>query len=420
MTKARRIVLMLWDGGGVVPPEMELAGELIKAGHDVCVLGDPTIEAEACAAGCSFRPWTSAPHRTTRDRSADILTDYAAKSRRTYLKETLGGYLYQPGLEWTADALAAIDAHRADLVLSDCMIPWGVLAAEVRALPSAALFTMPYMVPTPGMRPSGAAMLRVPGPLEGARDAMLRWLFEKVFDGFVPHVNRVRTHHGLTPVAHTFDQLRKAKAKIVFTSRVFDHGGQGAPNDVHWIGPRLGDPTWCAPWTSPWPADDQRPLVLVGMSSTFQNHVELLRRLVEVLASLPVRGLVTLGPTVRVDEVPARGDVAVVPSVPHAQVLPSTSVLVTHAGHGTTIKGLAAGVPMLCLPLGRDQNDNAARVAALGAGLSLSPKSSTDELRAALRRLLEQPAFRDAARHAAAAIGRREGERNATEIVASL
>lgn len=56
MTKARRIVLMLWDGGGVVPPEMELAGELIKLGHDVCVLGDPTIEAEARAAGCSFRP----------------------------------------------------------------------------------------------------------------------------------------------------------------------------------------------------------------------------------------------------------------------------------------------------------------------------------------------------------------------------
>lgn len=420
MKKARRIVLMLWDGGGVVPPEMELAGELTKLGHDVCVLGDPTIEEEARAAGCSFRPWTSAPHRTSRDRSADILRDYATKSKRTYLKEVLGGYLYEPGMAWTADALAAIDAHKADLVLSDSMIPWGVLAAEVRGLASAALFTMPYSVPTKGMRPSGAAMLRVPGSLEGARDAMLRWLFEKVFDGFVPHVNRVRTHHGLTPVAHTFDQLRLAKAKIVFTSRVFDHGGVGAPDDVHWIGPRLGDPTWCAPWTSPWPKEDARPLVLVGMSSTFQDHVGLLQRLVDVLAGLPVRGLVTLGPTVRQDEVVARGDVVVVPSVPHAQVLPHTSVLITHAGHGTTIKGLAAGVPMLCLPLGRDQGDNAARVAALGAGLSKSPKSSADELRAALMRLLEDRAFREAAGRAAAAIARREGERDAAEVLAAL
>ena len=41
--------------------------------------------------------------------------------------------------------------------------------------------------------------------------------------------------------------------------------------------------------------------------------------------------------------------------------------VVTHAGHGTVLKTLAAGVPMVCMPMGRDQKDNTVRVLRLGA-----------------------------------------------------
>lgn len=420
MTRGRRIVLALWDGGGTVPPLMRVARRLVERGHAVRVVADPTVEPEATAAGCSFGPWREAPHRTTRDRSADILRDYAAKSRMKYMKEELGGYFFAPGRAWTSDLLSAIDAHGAEVVLTDAMLVWGVLAAEARGLPSAALFSMPYYLPEPAMTPPGAAMLRVPRWLRGPRDAFLRWITDRMFDMFLSHVNGVRVGHRLPPLRHTLDQVRRADARIVLTSRAFDHDGAGAPPGVCWAGPQLDDPTWVEPWTAPWPADDRRPLVVVGLSSTFQDHAALTQRLVDALADLPVRGLVTLGPALRDGEVIGRGDVVVRRSVPHDVVLRGAALLVTHAGHGTALKGLSHGVPMLCIPMGRDQDDNAARIAALGAGLTLRPKASVEELRAAIRRMLDTPSYGEAARRVSATIARAEGERDAVEVIEEL
>lgn len=75
-----------------------------------------------------------------------------------------------------------------------------------------------------------------------------------------------------------------------------------------------------------------------------------------------------------------------------------TSVVATHCGHGTVMRALNHGVPMLCLPMGRDQNDNAARVAARGAGLRLDPGASADALRTAHTRLVAESSFTENAR----------------------
>ena len=67
ITNPRRYLLPMWDGGGTVGPGLGVASRLIAHGHAVHVLADPTIEDQAIATGCTFTPWTSAPHRTTLD-----------------------------------------------------------------------------------------------------------------------------------------------------------------------------------------------------------------------------------------------------------------------------------------------------------------------------------------------------------------
>ncbi len=73
------------------------------------------------------------------------------------------------------------------------------------------------------------------------------------------------------------------------------------------------------------------------------------------------------------------------------------ALVVTHGGHGTVAKALVHGLPQLVIPHGRDQVDNAIRVTHRGAGLSLESSASVEELRAALVRLLDDPAFAAAA-----------------------
>jgi UDP:flavonoid glycosyltransferase YjiC (YdhE family) len=75
----------------------------------------------------------------------------------------------------------------------------------------------------------------------------------------------------------------------------------------------------------------------------------------------------------------------------------SAAVVVSHGGHGTVIRALANGCPLLVQPMGRDQNDNAARVVARGAGLSLPPDAAVEDIRAALERLLRERPFTERA-----------------------
>src|SRR5205823_5951400 len=145
---------------------------------------------------------------------------------------------------------------------------------------------------------------------------------------------------------------------LVLTSRAFDFVAKPLPDNVSYVGPQLDDPSWAEPWTSPWPADDTRPLLLVALSSTFQNQLDVLRRIVTATAALDVRTLVTTGPAIDPRDLPSRSpNVVVVRTAPHRAVLNQAAACLTHCGHGTTLKALAASVPLVCMPMGRDQND---------------------------------------------------------------
>lgn len=80
-------------------------------------------------------------------------------------------------------------------------------------------------------------------------------------------------------------------------------------------------------------------------------------------------------------------------------MLAHTDVLLTHGGHGTVMKGLVAGVPIVCMPTGRDQPDNAARLIHRGAGLKISKKSSPAKIAAAIQHVRNDPSFKTAATH---------------------
>ena len=149
----------------------------------------------------------------------------------------------------------------------------------------------------------------------------------------------------------------------------------------------------------------------------------MLQSVTTALGELPVRGVVTTGPAVPIETIRSPENVTVVERAPHSEVLRHASAVVTHAGHGTVIKALAAGVPVVAMPLGRDQLDNAARVVHHGAGLRLKPKAKPDAIAKAVRRLLDEPSFAAAAERMAAAIAAETAEDQAAaelEALASL
>jgi UDP:flavonoid glycosyltransferase YjiC (YdhE family) len=90
--------------------------------------------------------------------------------------------------------------------------------------------------------------------------------------------------------------------------------------------------------------------------------------------------------------------VRLLPAAPHDAVMKDVALVITQGGHGTVSRALINGLPQLILPNGRDQDGNAARVVAKGAGLRLPPTASGAEIATAVNRLVREPRFRAAAR----------------------
>ena len=144
----------------------------------------------------------------------------------------------------------------------------------------------------------------------------------------------------------------------------------------------------------------------MSFSTTFQEQGHALQRVINALGGIDVDAVVTTGPALVDASFDAPANVTLLPSAPHDAVMKEVSLVVTHGGHGTLSRALAHGRPLLVMPMGRDQNDNASRVEHHGAGLSLPPSASEADIAAALTRLVKEPRFRLAARRLQEAIAR--------------
>jgi MGT family glycosyltransferase len=138
-------------------------------------------------------------------------------------------------------------------------------------------------------------------------------------------------------------------------------------------------------------------LIYVSLGSLGSADVDLMSRLVAVLAATPHRYLVSKGPQHELIEL--------APNMTGAEFLPQPAILaevdlvITHGGNNTVAEAIHFGKPMIVLPLFWDQYDNAQRVAECGFGVRLATYEFEDEqLREAIDQLLaaENPQLRDA------------------------
>ncbi|MBZ2196167.1 nucleotide disphospho-sugar-binding domain-containing protein [Occultella gossypii] len=392
----------LVDGGGTVPPELGVARRLVERGHRVRVLGEDSMAADVAAAGAAFVPWRHAPNRPDRSVAHTAYRDWETTDPLALARGMADHMIAGPASGQARDVAAAIETDRPDLVLTSFTALGAMIGAEANGVPFDVLLPNIYTMPAPGMPPMGLGLRPATGRQGVLRDRAMNAMSTRLLGRYgLDRVNAARAAHGLAPVPTIWDQVHRARRELVMTSPAFDFPAT-LPANARYVGPVLDDPPWAGgDWTPP-PGD--QPLVLVAMSSTFQDQTGCLQRIADALGALPVRGLVTTGPALDPSTIHASPNVRVVAAAPHAQVLPVAAAVVTHGGHGTVIKALAAGLPTVVLPHGRDQADNAVRIADRGAGITISRESSTPAIARAINRVLSDPAFARAARTMGAAV----------------
>jgi hypothetical protein len=201
-------------------------------------------------------------------------------------------------------------------------------------------------------------------------------------------VNDVRGRAGLAPIAGYAGLLAAADLVLVTAPRQLDAAGE-VPANVVYAGAFFEGPGEDAGWRAPG-GDGPLVVVSVGTAGESAAESELLGRILGALGQLPVRGFVTLPEYIDGKTLRCPGNTVMSGYVRHSAVLPHAGVLITHAGLGSVVAALAYGVPMVCLPLAREQPENAQAVVGLGAGSALQPNATVDDIGAAITEQLDR------------------------------
>jgi len=307
---------------------------------------------------------------------------------------------FGPASLHAADLFEAIDQHSPDVLIVDAVLTGASAGAEHSGLPTAAVAPNVNMLRTPGVPPMGAGLQPLGGRIGRLRDAALHRLTDVLMG--TGTLNETRRELGLEPVGSLEQSIRRADRIIFLTSEAFDFPPTTPDPQVVYGGiPTPANERTPVAWTPPWP-DDGRPAVLLSLSTTYMRQEDLLQRLVDALGLVGCHALVTTGPGLRSQPlIRVPSNVHVVESVPHGAVLPHVQLVITHGGHGTLIRSLAGGVPVMVVPISRDQPDNAVRVLHHQVGVRASKRSSPERFAAVVRRALDDEALPARARQMA-------------------
>jgi MGT family glycosyltransferase len=301
------------------------------------------------------------------------IEDYRERTQLGAIRSVFRAFLERSASE-APDLERALAKHDPDVLLIDINCWGAATVAEASGRPWA--MYSPYLLPLPskdapaygpGLRPMG-------GPIGAVRDTIVNRVSERIsFQSTMPRINALRSEHGLAALARFDDLLAAPNLLLSLTAEGFEYPRDDWPANVKLVGPMNWSPAAATPT---WLDELDDPLILVTCSTERQRDKRLLH---VALEALPAAGLSVLGTTAAHD--PA--DFATAPGskivrfVSHDAVLQRAACVVCHGGLGVTQKALAAKVPVVVVPFGRDQAETARRVEFAEAGVRLPPRRLT-------------------------------------------
>ena len=329
------------------------------------------------------------------------------------LEQPLGPY--EAVVRATAQTRRSLADARPDVVVHDILTLAPALAGELEGARVATLIPHVYPVGAPGFPPY-AFGARVPRTRLGAR----------LWRGFDPMVaiglsrgrselNAARAKLGLAPVTRMHGGLSEQLC-LVGTFPQLEYP-RDWPEHVHVVGPLMWEP----PFHDVEPPAGSAPLVLVAPSTAQDPGHRLLLAALEGLAHEPVRVLATWNRRSLPGPARVGANSRLVEWISYSRSMPQSALVICHAGHGTMVRALASGAPVLAVPHAGDMAENAARADWAGVGVRLPWRLlGPAALRAAVRRALSEPGLTTRAGELAAWAAAHDAAERAADLVESL
>jgi UDP:flavonoid glycosyltransferase YjiC (YdhE family) len=373
-----RVLFSALPNSGHFLPMAPFIGSMLAAGHEVMVASAPGFQAQVAATGADFWP---VGHPSPESLAPDFERLVGLTTRESndwMVGEFFGRIRPTAALPRLREALTS---WQPQLVLRDSAEFGSSLAAEQLGVPVG----------------------RIAIGLGAAE--------EFIVAGAASSIDTLRTGCGL-PADPGLTRIRHEPYLTLFPAGLED---PAIPDPVHII--RFRNPSW-TPLAAEAASSGLVYVTLGSEAGHMPGSARVYSEAMAAVADVDREVLLTTGsadpawfrdppPNVRVER-----------WVDQAQVLAGASAVICHGGGGTTLGALAAGVPLVMVPLfAQDQHINAGRVAAVGVGVSVVPER--DAIRSGLSAVLQDESFRTRARALAAELRGQHGTDDAIDLLAA-
>ena len=349
----------------------------------------PSAEYEVHFASSGFDPlvFSGLPFRQHAIHSLpkEQVFELMRRGKRLYERATLERYVKSD--------LLVIDSVRPDFIIGDFRLSLNV-SAEVAGVPWAGLinaYWSPYAV-REGFPVPDHPIVNLLGESLTAR--YFPRALPRVFSHFAQPVNAVRRRRGLAEVGSLLEVLTYGDYTL-YPEEPWMVPTRGLPGSHAFLGPVLWEPAVPLP---PLPADG-RPLVYLTLGSS--GDVDCMGAVVRALERMPLT--VVVATAVRVGTRRWPSNFIVCDYVPGQQLARRAALVIGNGGSSTGYQALAAGTPLLGLPSNLDQFLTMQYLEKTGAVLQVKAREATElSVSQAVQRLLQEDAYRNAARAVAA------------------
>ena len=394
---------------GHLNPMLALADSLIARGHRLTVFGQPDLEQLVACPGVDFVAVGQATH------PAGTLTRMTARLGSTRgllgIRGVIRDLVRTTGM-LCAELPEAIAAHGADAILCDQTEPAGGLVARHLGLPqisvaNALLINREALIPPPFVdwrfEDSEWGVTRNRGGYRIA-DLLMRPV--------TACIRAQAEQWGLGPVA-TIEDCLSPMLQLSQTVPGFDFPRRHAPSSLVHVGPIRGVED------AEFRPADLRPWVFCSLGTLQGARAWIFRTVAKACTALDLGLVIAHGGQLAPGQATRLARSAqVAPLWPQRAVIAQADVVVTHGGLNTVLDALAAGVPLIVVPLAFEQGAIAARVERCGAGLTIPPRRLTaTRLRDAIRMLRTDAAFRHNAQNLAREIAEAGGVARAADLI---
>jgi MGT family glycosyltransferase len=376
------MIWLNWSGGGNLPPSLGIARVLSDRGHRVSFAGRPEMVPRVARAGFQAIELKRAYEQADRCPKDKWLPRAAS-------------FLTSPAV---AEEIATLLASESpDLVIIDQMFPVALLEAARFGQPSVAV----------------------------CHTTVFRAL--EMWRKFFAMLTQLRSEAGFAPISGKLEDLWMVQDKMIATTlSALDTAPQGAAlrhaEKLRHVGPVLEREPHAVTVDLPWPDDHAAPFVVVSFSTApEQGSVQKFQNAIDALAAMPVRGIVTTGDSIESEALRPAKNVAVFGTANHDALMRRADMVVTHGGHGTLVRALQNGLPVVVISgLGGDQPINAKAVEDWNVGRALPGEANADLMRKAIAEVLGNSAYRERAAALSEKFFGGNGARNAADEIEAM